>query len=71
MVRREKRTFIGGGWVGGWEGVPGFDPAGRGSQSRHKDKAPGCAGMARKQDNTLRCQIALGDIMEATMTAHL
>lgn len=46
-------------------------PAGENSQSRHKDKAPGCAGMALEQDNTLPCQIALGNIMEATMAAHL
>lgn len=49
----------------------GWDPAGKNSQSRRKDKAPGCAGMVLKQDNTLLCQIALGNIMEATMAAHL
>lgn len=27
--------------------------------------------MALEQDNTLPCQIALGNIMEATMAAHL
>ena len=60
-----------------WEGSgsthsgTGRVPAGKNSQSRHKDKAPGCAGMALEQDNTLLCQIALGNIMEATMAAHL
>lgn len=39
--------------------------------SSHKDKAPGCAGMAPKQDNTRLCQIALGKIMKAMKAAHL
>lgn len=47
----------------------GWDPAGKSSQSWHKDKAPGCAGMALKQDNTLLCQMALGNILEATVEA--